>query len=114
MLAVTGRIPIVAGIVIVLLGIFKTFALQQLLIPLIKIFTGQYVSKKLRPKMPSMDTQKALQLLSLNKNPTREQIVQAHRTKIRELEDNNTQKTSQIELLDAARAHLINLSNTEK
>lgn len=109
-LAVTGRIPFVIGLAMIGLGLFKQFALQRLLIPLIRLLSGYYFNKKVSRQPIPMSTKTALQLLSLPDNPNREQIVQAHRNKLRALQNIPPVNDAQIELLDLAREHLIKQS----
>ena len=109
-LAVTGKIPFVIGLAMIALGLFKQFALQRLLIPLIRLLSGYYFNKKISSQPIPMSTKIALQLLSLPDNPNREQIVQAHRDKLRALQNISPINDAQIELLDLAREQLIKQS----
>ena len=105
-LVATGRLPILAGIPILLAALFRKFALNSLLIPLIKLMAGSYMSKA-KAKAPVMDHQTALDLLGLEEAPTREQIVQAHRKKLRNLRENEHHSLADVEKLDSAREFLI-------
>ena len=105
-LVVTGRLPIMAGIPILLAGLFRKFALKSLLIPLIKMMAGSYFTT---PKASTivMDKETALDTLKLKENPTREQIVQAHRKLLRDLREGSHYSQNDVEKLDSARAFLI-------
>mgnify|MGYP000418631601 CR=1 FL=1 len=105
-LVVTGRLPILAGIPIILAALFRRFALNSLLIPLIKLMAGSYMSKR-KVQAPAMDNQTALALLALEESPTREQIVQAHRQKLRDLRESDNYSLADVEKLDSAREFLI-------
>jgi uncharacterized SAM-binding protein YcdF (DUF218 family) len=103
---VIGRLPILAGIPILFAALFRKFALNSLLIPLIKLMAGSYFSKS-KVSAPLMDNQTALNLLELEAAPTREQIVQAHRKKLRELRENKNFSSADVQTLDSARELLI-------
>lgn len=105
-LVVTGRLPILAGIPIILAALFRKFALNNLLIPLIKLMAGSYISKKAKPAI-SMNEDKALKLLQLDSEPSREQIVQAHRRVLREMKQTKHYSQNDIDLIDRAREFLI-------
>jgi len=107
-LVATARLPILAAVPIVLLAIFKQFAITKLLIPFIRLLAGSQKARCASASMVKMDEQLAIQLLSLPAKPSREQIVQAHRTKVRELEQQGTINDVEIAKLDVAREYLIN------
>ena len=107
-LVATARLPILVALPIVLLAIFKQFAITKLLIPFIRLLAGSQKARCASASMVKMDEQLAIQLLSLPAKPSREQIVQAHRTKVRELEQQGTINDVEIAKLDVAREYLIN------
>jgi len=104
-LVATARLPIFTAIPLLFLAIFRKAALTQLLIPLIKLLAGS-ISNYSEPNI-EMDTEQALNILQLTENPSREEIVQTHRKKTREI--NNRERPNPIELarIDAARELLI-------
>jgi len=104
-LVATGRLPILTGIPLLFLAMFRKAALTQLLIPFIKLLAGS-VSSHPEPTI-EIDTKQALNILQIADNPTREEIVQAHRKITREIK--NREKPNPIELarIDAARELLI-------
>lgn len=107
-LVATARLPILAAIPIVLLAIFKQFAMTKLLIPFIRLLAGSQKARNATAKMITMNDELAIKLLALSANPTREQIVQAHRQKVRDLKQQNSVDDLEITKLDLAREHLIN------
>jgi len=107
-LVATARLPILVALPIVLLAIFKQFATTKLLIPFIRLLAGSQKARCASASMVKMDEQLAIQLLSLPAKPSRKQIVQAHRTKVRELEQQGTINDVEIAKLDVAREYLIN------
>ncbi|MEM5530139.1 hypothetical protein WN093_15060 [Gammaproteobacteria bacterium AS21] len=107
-LVATARLPTLAAIPIVLLAIFKQFAMTKLLIPFIRLLAGSQKARSASAKMITMNDELAIKLLALSANPTREQIVQAHRQKVRDLKQQNTVDDVEITKLDRAREHLIN------
>jgi len=108
-LVATARLPILAAVPIVLLAIFKKFAITKLLIPFIRLLAGSQKARCASASMVKMNEQLAIQLLSLPAKPSREQIVQAHRTKVRKLEQQGTINDAEIAKLDVAREYLINI-----
>lgn len=110
-LVVTGRLSVYAWIPLLLAALFRKFALNYLLIPFIKIMAGSYLTKK-RPQQLDMDEKSALDILNLPANPSREQIVQAHRKLLREAQQSDNSDPALLMRLEAARAFLI--ENCEK
>ncbi|MFT5707413.1 MAG: hypothetical protein ACI9ES_001704 [Oceanospirillaceae bacterium] len=106
-LVAIGRLPILTGIPILLLAAFRKFALYKLLIPFIKMLAGSYISSANSKPAINMDDITALKILDLPKNPSREQIVQAHRKRIRELKESDRYTKRELAEIDAAREHLI-------
>jgi hypothetical protein len=107
-LVATARLPILAALPIVLLAIFKQFAVTKLLIPFIRLLAGAQKARHATAKIITMNDEIAIKLLALSANPTREQIVQAHRQKMRDLKQHDTADDVEITKLDLAREHLIN------
>ncbi|NQZ32343.1 MAG: hypothetical protein HRU06_13815 [Oceanospirillaceae bacterium] len=104
-LLVTGRLPLLTGIPLLLLGFYRKLALAKLLIPFIKLLSGSNQS-------PGMDTELALETLQLSINPSREEIVQAHRKKIRDIQSTANYSAQELAQADAARTLLIQESET--
>lgn len=104
-LLVIGRLPLLAGIPIILLGLFRKIALAKLLIPFIKLLAGG------KPD-PFMDRELALTTLQLSANPSREEIVQAHRKTIRDIQSSDSYSDQALAKADAARSFLIQHSET--
>lgn len=107
-LVATARLPILAAVPIVLIAIFKQFAITKLLIPFIRLLAGSQKARRASASMINMNDQLAIELLALPATPSREQIVQAHRKKVRELEQQSTIDDVEIAKLDLAREYLIN------
>jgi len=97
-----GRLPYLIAIPLMLLGLYRKIALAKLLIPLIRILAG-------RSNSPTavMETSLALSLLDLPPNPSREDIVQAHRGKARDIKSSNGTHKHSLTDIDAAREFLI-------
>lgn len=112
-LIVTGRLPIFSGIPVLLLAIFRKFALGKLLIPLIKILAGSSSARQVVRSSINMNDDQALKILGLELDPSREEIVQAHRKLIRELKSTGDVSDIEATKIDLAREHLIKKSNIE-
>ncbi|EPJ51538.1 MAG: hypothetical protein OFPI_17290 [Osedax symbiont Rs2] len=110
-LIVTGRLPLFSGIPVLLLGIFRKFALSRMLIPLIKLLAGKSGAQKVVRSSINMDDDQALQILGLSVDPSREEIVQAHRKIMRELKNSGDVSDIEATKIDLAREHLIKKSN---
>ena len=110
-LIVTGRLPLFSGIPLLLLGIFRKFALSRMLIPLIKLLAGKSGVQKVVRSSINMDDDQALQILGLSADPSREEIVQAHRKIMRELKNSGDVSDIEATKIDIAREHLIKKSN---
>jgi len=110
-LIVTGRLPLLSGIPVLLLGLFRSFALTRILIPVIKVLAGKSGARKVVRSSINMDDDQALQILGLNEDPSREEIVQAHRKLIRELKNSGDVSDIEATKIDLAREHLIKKSN---
>jgi len=102
-LVATGRLPIFSGIPLLMIALFRKVALTKLLVPFIRFLAGSAINNR----RPYMDTEQALKALKLSENPSREEIVQAHRKITRVIKNSENPNHSSLTSLDAAREHLI-------
>ncbi|EPJ44459.1 MAG: hypothetical protein OFPII_34480 [Osedax symbiont Rs1] len=111
-LIVTGRLPIISGIPVLLLAIFRKFTLAKLLIPFIKLLAGSYTADTVARHSVNMNDEMAFKILGIQAPSSREKVVQAHRTLMRAAESKKSIDSLEIAKLNLAREHLINKYNT--
>jgi hypothetical protein len=107
-LVVTNRLPLISGIPLIGLAIFHKFTLQKVLIPFITLLAGRADIADIKTQSIAMTDNLALDTLGLTDDPSREEIVQAHRRLVRDLKQSNPKNDSEMIGLDLAREHLIN------
>ena len=104
-LLVTGRLPLLTGIPLLLMALYRKIALTKLLIPFIRLLAGPVSQPDL-----ILNREQALAALHLKDSPSREEIVQAHRRIMRDNNTNHSISKHRLAQIDAAREPLIQQS----
>lgn len=113
----TGRLPLLLSLPIFLLGLFRKRTVQFLLLPLIRSLIGKRSPQQSsqqsesestqQAKQPIMDDDKALQILGLSPNPSKESIIAAHRALIKQLHPDKGGNDFLATQINLAREHLL-------